>query len=340
MSSTSNFSERVLSGVQPTGGLHLGNYLGAIKNFVPLQKKIESLFCVVDLHAITVWQEPTELVSKKCEVAAAFIASGIDPKKSIIFNQSQVPEHAQLSWILNCVARIGWLNRMTQFKDKAGKNRENVSVGLFTYPVLMASDILIYKATHVPVGEDQKQHLELARDIVLKFNNDFKREVFPLPEPIIMENAARVMSLRDGTKKMSKSDISEYSRIMLTDSNDEISKKIKKAKTDAMPLPSTKKELENMPEAKNLLTIYSACQDEEFDLVFNKYHGKNFSYLKTDLIDIVINKIGPIREEMGKLITDKKYLQEILDSGSSRAKKIATNVLKEVYEVTGLNSNI
>ena len=340
MSSTSNFSERVLSGVQPTGGLHLGNYLGAIKNFVPLQKKIESLFCVVDLHAITVWQEPTELVSKKCEVAAAFIASGIDPKKSIIFNQSQVPEHAKLSWILNCVARIGWLNRMTQFKDKAGKNRENVSVGLFTYPVLMASDILIYKATHVPVGEDQKQHLELARDIVLKFNNDFKREVFPLPEPIIMENAARVMSLRDGTKKMSKSDISEYSRIMLTDSNDEISKKIKKAKTDAMPLPSTKKELENMPEAKNLLTIYSACQDEEFDLVFNKYHGKNFSYLKTDLIDVVINKIGPIREEMGKLITDKKYLQEILDSGSSRAKKIATNVLKEVYEVTGLNSNI
>tara|TARA_Y100000389_G_scaffold202259_1_gene247045 strand:+ start:2094 stop:3116 length:1023 start_codon:yes stop_codon:yes gene_type:complete len=340
MSSTSNFSERVLSGVQPTGGLHLGNYLGAIKNFVPLQKKIESLFCVVDLHAITVWQEPTELVSKKCEVAAAFIASGIDPKKSIIFNQSQVPEHAQLSWILNCVARIGWLNRMTQFKDKAGKNRENVSVGLFTYPVLMASDILIYKATHVPVGEDQKQHLELARDIVLKFNNDFKREVFPLPEPIIMENAARVMSLRDGTKKMSKSDISEYSRIMLTDSNDEISKKIKKAKTDAMPLPSTKKELENMPEAKNLLTIYSACQDEEFDLVFNKYHGKNFSYLKTDLIDVVINKIGPIREEMGKLITDKKYLQEILDCGSSRAKKIATNVLKEVYEVTGLNSNI
>ena len=340
MSSTSNFSERVLSGVQPTGGLHLGNYLGAIKNFVPLQKKIESLFCVVDLHAITVWQEPTELVSKKCEVAAAFIASGIDPKKSIIFNQSQVPVHAQLSWILNCVARIGWLNRMTQFKDKAGKNRENVSVGLFTYPVLMASDILIYKATHVPVGEDQKQHLELARDIVLKFNNDFKREVFPLPEPIIIENAARVMSLRDGTKKMSKSDISEYSRIMLTDSNYEISKKIKKAKTDAMPLPSTKKELENMPEAKNLLTIYSACQDEEFDLVFNKYHGKNFSYLNTDLIDVVINKIGPIREEMGKLITDKKYLQEILDSGSSRAKKIATNVLKEVYEVTGLNSNI
>jgi tryptophanyl-tRNA synthetase len=339
MSKESKFSERVLSGVQPTGGLHLGNYLGAIKNFVPLQQKFESLFCVVDLHAITVWQEPSELVSKKCEVAAAFIASGIDPKKSIIFNQSQVPEHTQLSWILNCVARIGWLNRMTQFKDKAGKNRENVSVGLFTYPVLMASDILIYKATHVPVGEDQKQHLELARDIVLKFNNDFKREVFPLPKPIIMENAARIMSLRDGTKKMSKSDISEYSRIMLTDTDDEIAKKIKKAKTDAMPLPSTKKELENMPEALNLLTIYSACQDVEFDLVFDKYHGKNFSELKTDLIDIVINKISPIREEMSKLTTDKKYLQEILDAGSLRAKKIAADVLKEVYEVTGLNSN-
>ena len=222
MSNESKFSERVLSGVQPTGGLHLGNYLGAIKNFVPLQENFESLFCVVDLHAITVWQDPNKLASKKCEVAAAFIASGINPKKSIIFNQSQVPEHTQLSWILNCVARIGWLNRMTQFKDKAGKNKENVSVGLFTYPVLMASDIMIYKATHVPVGEDQKQHLELARDIVLKFNNDFKREVFPLPEPIIMENAARVMSLRDGTKKMSKSDISEYSRIMLTDTDDEI----------------------------------------------------------------------------------------------------------------------
>ena len=338
MSNKSNFSERVLSGVQPTGGLHLGNYLGAIKNFVPLQKRFESLFCVVDLHAITVWQEPNELVSKKCEVVAAFIASGIDPEKSIIFNQSQVSEHAQLSWILNCIARIGWLNRMTQFKDKAGKNRENVSVGLYTYPVLMASDIMIYKATHVPVGEDQKQHLELTRDIVLKFNNDYKKEVFPLPEPIIMENAARIMSLRDGNKKMSKSDASEYSRIMLTDTNDEIAKKIKKAKTDAMPLPHTLKEIESMPEAKNLLTIYGACQDEKFDLVFKKYQGKNFSELKTDLIDIIITKISPIREEMNKLKDDKKYLQKILDSGSLRAKKIASEVLNEVYDVTGLNS--
>ena len=225
MSNEKKIIKRVLSGVQPTGGLHLGNYLGAIKNFVPLQDKYQSLFCVVDLHAITVWQEPEELAAKKCEVAAAFIASGIDPNRSIIFNQSQVSEHTQLAWILNCVARMGWLNRMTQFKDKAGKNRENVSVGLFSYPVLMASDIMLYKATHVPVGEDQKQHLELTRDIAQKFNNDFKKDIFPLPEPIIMKNAARIMSLRDGTKKMSKSDTSDYSRIMLTDSKDEISKK-------------------------------------------------------------------------------------------------------------------
>ena len=257
----SNFTKRVLSGVQPTGGLHLGNYLGAIKNFVPLQDKYESLFCVVDLHAITTWQNPTELISKKCEVAAAFIASGIDPQKSIIFNQSAVPEHTQLSWVLNCVARIGWLNRMTQFKDKAGKNKENVSVGLFTYPILMASDIMIYKATHVPVGEDQKQHLELTRDIVIKFNNDFKKEVFPLPEPVIMKKAARIMSLRDGSKKMSKSDSSDYSRIMLTDSNDDIAKKIKKAKTDAKPIPGKIADLESMSEANNLITIYAACSD-------------------------------------------------------------------------------
>ena len=245
-----NFTQRVLSGVQPTGGLHLGNYLGAIKNFVPLQEQYESLFCVVDLHAITTWQDPSDLISKKCEVAAAFIASGINPDKSIIFNQSQVPEHTQLSWVLNCVARMGWLNRMTQFKDKAGKNKENVSVGLFTYPVLMAADILLYKATHVPVGEDQKQHLELTRDIALKFNNDFNKEVFPLPEPIIMKKAARIMSLRDASKKMSKSDTSDFPRISLTDSNDEIEKKIKKAKTDALPIPDSNRSLEDMPEAK------------------------------------------------------------------------------------------
>jgi len=336
MNKKGSFVERVLSGVQPTGGLHIGNYLGAIKNFIPLQEKYESLFCVVDLHAITVWQDPNELLLNKREVAAAFIASGIDPSKSIIFNQSNVPEHTQLSWVLNCVARIGWLNRMTQFKDKAGKNRENVSVGLYTYPILMASDIMIYKATHVPVGEDQKQHLELTRDIVLKFNNDFKTNLFPMPEPIIMEKAARIMSLRDGAKKMSKSDASEYSRIMLTDSDDEISKKIKKAKTDAKPLPETIKELEAMPEANNLLTIYSAFEEEKFDLVFKRYQGKNFSDLKKDLIEIVINKISPIRQEMIKLTNDEKYLEDILKSGSGKAQQIASGVLKEVYDATGL----
>ena len=330
------FTQRVLSGVQPTGGLHLGNYLGAIKNFVPLQEQYESLFCVVDLHAITTWQDPSDLISKKCEVAAAFIASGINPDKSIIFNQSQVPEHTQLSWVLNCVARMGWLNRMTQFKDKAGKNKENVSVGLFTYPVLMAADILLYKATHVPVGEDQKQHLELTRDIALKFNNDFNKEVFPLPEPIIMKKAARIMSLRDASKKMSKSDTSDFSRISLTDSDDEIEKKIKKAKTDALPIPDSNRSLEDMPEAKNLLTIFSACEEEDFEKTFDKFKGKNFSELKRDLTEVLINKIGPIRDEMKKLNNDKKYLIQILNTGSQKAQKISTKVLKEVYEVTGL----
>ena len=274
----------VFSGVQPTGNLHLGNYLGALKNFVLLQKEMQCIYCVVDLHAITVFQKPSELTKNVLETTASFLATGLDPNKSIIFNQSQVPEHTQLAWVLNCIARMGWLNRMTQFKDKAGKNKEKVSVGLYTYPILMASDIMIYKATHVPVGEDQKQHLELTRDIVQKFNNDFKKEVFPLPQPIIMKSAARIMSLRDGTKKMSKSDISEYSRIMLTDNNDEIAKKIKKAKTDAKPLPENIEELENMPEAKNLLTIYSACENKNFDEVFLKYQNRNFSDLKEDLI--------------------------------------------------------
>ena len=331
-----NFTQRVLSGVQPTGGLHLGNYLGAIKNFVPLQEQYESLFCVVDLHAITTWQDPSDLISKKCEVAAAFIASGINPDKSIIFNQSQVPEHTQLSWVLNCVTRMGWLNRMTQFKDKAGKNKENVSVGLFTYPVLMAADILLYKATHVPVGEDQKQHLELTRDIALKFNNDFNKEVFPLPEPIIMKKAARIMSLRDASKKMSKSDTSDFSRISLTDSNEEIEKKIKKAKTDALPIPDSNRSLEDMPEAKNLLTIFSACEEEDFEKTFDKFKGKNFSEFKKDLTEVLINKIGPIRDEMKKLNNDKKYLIQILNRGSQKAQKISIKVMKEVYEVTGL----
>ena len=328
----------VFSGVQPTGNLHLGNYLGAIKNWVNLQKEKSCIFCIVDLHAITVVENRSKLRENTLEVAAAYISSGIDPKKSKIFIQSNVSGHSELAWILSCHTPIGWLNRMTQFKDKAGKNRENVSVGLYTYPVLMASDIMIYKATHVPVGEDQKQHLELTRDIVLKFNNDFKTNLFPMPEPIIMEKAARIMSLRDGQKKMSKSDISEYSRIMLTDSDDEISKKIKKAKTDARPLPDSKKELELMPEANNLLTIYSAFEDEKFDLVFKRYQGKNFSDLKKDLAEVVINKISPIRKEMIKLIDDKKYLENILNSGAEKAQIIASDVLNEVYHATGLKS--
>ena len=335
MSKESKFSERVLSGVQPTGGLHLGNYLGAIKNFVPLQQKFESLFCVVDLHAITVWQEPSELVSKKCEVAAAFIASGIDPKKSIIFNQSQVPEHTQLSWILNCVARIGWLNRMTQFKDKAGKNRENVSVGLFTYPVLMASDILIYKATHVPVGEDQKQHLELARDIVLKFNNDFKREVFPLPKPIIMDNAARIMSLRDGTKKMSKSDESNYSRIDLKDTADEIIKKIKKAKSDSSSIPDNLKDLAEKPEALNLISVYANLSEKPLDQTLNEFKGKEYSYLKNKLSDVLVEVICPVGREIKKLLEDKSFLEKIIKEGTQKANTIAEHNLKEIKNVVG-----
>ena len=329
-------SKRILSGVQPSGDLHLGNYLGAINNFVSLQNDYECYFCVVDLHAITVWQDPKVLSNKTREVIAAFIASGIDPKKNILFAQSHVPHHTQLAWIFSCVARMGWLNRMTQFKDKAGKDKENVSVGLFSYPTLMAADILIYLATHVPVGEDQKQHLELTRDIALKFNNDFNKEVFPLPEPIIMKKAARIMSLRDASKKMSKSDTSDFSRISLTDSDDEIEKKIKKAKTDALPIPDSKRSLEDMPEAKNLLTIFSACEEEDFENTFDKFKGKNFSELKRDLTEVLINKIGPIRDEMKQLNNDKKYLIQILNTGSQKARKISTKVLKEVYEVTGL----
>ena len=330
--------KKIFSGVQPTGNLHLGNYLGAIKNFVDLNNDTqnECIFCVVDLHAITVSQNPKDLKSNIHETVATFVASGIDPKKSIIFNQSQVSAHSEAAWILSCVARMGWLNRMTQFKDKAGKNKENVSVGLFTYPVLMAADILLYKATHVPVGEDQKQHLELTRDIALKFNNDFNKEVFPLPEPIIMKKAARIMSLRDASKKMSKSDTSDFSRISLTDSDDEIEKKIKKAKTDALPIPDSNRSLDDMPEAKNLLTIFSACEGEDFENTFDKFKGKNFSELKRDLTEVLINKIGPIRDEMKKLNNDKKYLIQILKTGSQKAQKISKKVLKEVHEVTGL----
>ena len=334
---SNTFKKRVLSGVQPTGGLHLGNYLGAIRNFTSLSDSHESLFCVVDLHAITVWQDPTQLNNQKREVIATFIASGIDPNKSVIFNQSDVPEHTQLSWILNCTAQMGWLKRMTQFKDKAGKNQEKVGVGLFTYPILMASDILLYKATDVPVGEDQKQHLELTRDIVIKFNNDYKKEIFPLPEPMILKVAARVMSLRDGTKKMSKSDPSEYSRILLTDENDLIAKKISKAKSDSLPVPSSAEDLNKSPEADNLLSILASCSNVDKKDLIKTYGGKNYSDLKKDVTDSVVATVSPVREEINRLMNDRSYLEKTIKDGASRAREIAQPVLNEVYEAVGLN---
>jgi tryptophanyl-tRNA synthetase len=329
-------TKRILSGVQPSGDLHLGNYLGAIKNFVSLQKEFECFFCVVDLHAITVWQDPKILKQKTREVAAAFIASGIDPEKNTLFVQSQVPQHAQLAWIFNCVARMGWLNRMTQFKDKAGKNSENVSVGLFSYPTLMAADILIYLATHVPVGEDQKQHLELTRDIAQKFNSDFKIDIFPIPEPLILGAATRVMSLRDGLKKMSKSDPSDYSRIMLSDTEDEIIKKIKKAKTDPLPLPINLEEAKKRPEAINLLTIYAALNNLDLEKVVDDYAGKEFSQFKKDLGDLASSKLSPISLEMNRLMKDEKYLDSIISDGKKRAIKVAEPVLDRIYEIIGL----
>ena len=328
-------SKRILSGVQPSGDLHLGNYLGAIKNFVSLQKEFECFFCVVDLHAITVWQDPKLLKQKTREVAAAFIASGIDPEKNTLFVQSQVPQHAQLAWIFNCVARMGWLNRMTQFKDKAGKNSENVSVGLFSYPTLMAADILIYLATHVPVGEDQKQHLELTRDIAQKFNNDFKTDIFPIPEPLIFGAATRVMSLRDGLNKMSKSDPSDYSRIMMSDSEDKIINKIKKAKTDPLPLPENLEEAKKRPEAINLLTIYAALSDLEVEKVVANYAGKEFSQFKKDLSEITSSKLSPISKEINKLMKDEKYLDSIIIKGKEKAINVADPVLSKIYEIIG-----
>ena len=329
---------RILSGVQPSGDLHLGNYLGAIKNFVSLQKNYECFFCVVDLHAITVWQDPAQLAQKTREVTAAFIASGIDPNENILFAQSQIPQHAQLAWIFNCVARMGWLNRMTQFKDKAGKDKENVSVGLFSYPTLMAADILIYLATHVPVGEDQKQHLELTRDIAQKFNNDFKTDLFPIPEPLIFGEATRVMSLRDGTKKMSKSDPSDFSRIMLSDDEDSIAQKIRKAKTDTQPLPSTIEEAKKRPEALNLLTIFAALNDESTEEILKQYAGKNFSIFKKDLADLSVEKLYPICTEMQKLINDKEYLDQIMKKGKEKALTIAESVLLKVHEIIGFSN--
>ncbi|MDC3023574.1 tryptophan--tRNA ligase [Pelagibacteraceae bacterium] len=328
-------TKRILSGVQPSGDLHLGNYLGAIKNFVSLQKQYECFFCVVDLHAITVWQDPKVLANKTREVTAAFIASGIDPKKNNIFVQSQVPQHAQLGWLFNCVARMGWLNRMTQFKDKAGKNSENVSVGLFSYPTLMAADILIYLATHVPVGDDQKQHLELTRDIAQKFNNDFKTDFFPIPEPLILGEATRVMSLRDGSKKMSKSDPSDYSRIMLTDTAENITQKIKKAKTDPEPLPQDKTGLEKRPEAENLISIFASLQDTSIESVIKDYAGKEFSTFKKDLADLSVSKLEPITSEMNKLMNDVSYIDSILKQGQDNAIAVAEPVLQKTKEIIG-----
>ncbi len=330
-----NKSKRIFSGVQPSGDLHIGNYLGAIKNFVSLQKEYECFFCVVDLHAITVWQDPRQLADKTREVTAAFIASGIDSDKNILFSQSQVPHHAQLAWIFSCVARMGWLNRMTQFKDKAGKDKENVSVGLFSYPTLMAADILVYLATHVPVGEDQKQHLELTRDIAQKFNNDFKTDLFPVPKPLIFGEGTRVMSLRDGTKKMSKSDASDYSRIMLNDTADNIVQKIRKAKTDPHPLPINMKEAHKRPEAFNLLSIFASFNSKSTEDVVEQYAGKEFSSFKKDLADVIVDKIDPIGKEMQKLIEDKPYLDGIMKKGKEKAIYVADSVLSKVYDVVG-----
>ena len=329
------FQERVFSGVQPTGTLHLGNYLGAIKNFVELQDKYNCVYCVVDQHAITVDQDPKELRSNILEVLASFIAAGVDYKKQIIFQQSSVPAHSQLAWVFNCVSRIGWLNRMTQFKDKAGKNRENVSVGLMVYPNLMAADILAYLATHVPVGDDQKQHLELSRDIAQKFNNDFGVEFFPQPEPLIYGSATRVMSLRDGNKKMSKSDPSDFSRILLTDDDDTISAKIRKAKSDSELIPSSKDDLQNKPECLNLINILSATTNQSVNQVLGNYAGKEYSALKKDLADSLIQVISPIRGEINNLLNNQDELNVILADGTEKAAAIANPIIEEVYKIVG-----
>ena len=327
----------VFSGVQPTGNLHLGNYLGALKNFLELQKESNCIYCVVDLHAITVFQNPKELKKNILETTASFLATGINPDKSIIFNQSSVSGHAELAWILNCISRIGWLNRMTQFKDKAGKDKEKASVGLYIYPNLMAADILLYRATHVPVGADQKQHLELSRDIAQKFNNDFNCEgFFPLPEPLIPKNISRVMSLRDGLKKMSKSEESDYSRINLKDDADEIVKKIKKAKSDSEPIPEDLKLLEKKPEAKNLLNIYSEISKISLSKVLNEMAGKEYSFLKKKLADILINEICPVGKEISKLMKDETYLLKILRKGSEKANIKAEENLKIIRDKVGL----
>ncbi|MEM9524504.1 MAG: tryptophan--tRNA ligase [Pseudomonadota bacterium] len=328
---------RVFSGIQPSGGLTLGNYLGAIKRFVEMQgDAFETIYCMVDLHAITLWQSPEILRRNTRELAAGFIASGIDPTRSILINQSQVPEHAQLGWIFNCVARMGWMKRMTQFKDKAGKNSENASLGLFGYPVLMAADILVYHATHVPVGEDQKQHLELTRDIAAKFNHDYGVNFFPLTKPVIEGAATRVMSLRDGSKKMSKSDPSDMSRINLTDDADTIARKIRKAKTDPDALPSEAKGLEGRLEARNLINIYAALADQNVDQVLADVGGKAFSEFKPMLADLAVDKLAPISSEMARLMRDQIEIDRILSRGAARARAIAAPILAQVYDIVGM----
>ena len=328
---------RIFSGVQPTGNLHLGNYLGAIKNWIALQDEFECIYCVVDLHAITVPQEPAILRRAIREVAACLIASGINPEKSVLFNQSRVPQHAELAWIFNCVARLGWLNRMTQFKEKAGKNRENATVGLYAYPTLMAADILAYKATHVPVGEDQKQHLELTRDIAVAFNSMFDADFFPQPEPQIQKTAARVMSLRDGSSKMSKSDISDATRINLTDSADEIAQKIKRAKTDPEPLPSEIKGLEGRPEATNLVGIFAGLSGRTAEDILSEFGGQGFGVFKPTLADLCVSQIAPISKGMNKLLEQPEEIDRLLEKGAGQAQAIAAPILAEVKQMIGFS---
>lgn len=331
------FAPRIFSGIQPSGGLTLGNYLGALKRFVEKQDEgIETIYCLVDLHAITVWQDPEKLRQQTREGAAAFIAAGIDPARSILFNQSQVTAHAELAWIFNCVARMGWMGRMTQWKDKAGKNAEAASLGLFAYPALMAADILAYHATMVPVGEDQKQHLELTRDIAIKFNNDFKVDFFPVVDPLIEGAATRVMSLRDGTKKMSKSDPSDQSRINLTDDADQIASKIRKAKTDPEPLPETVEGLKDRPDARNLVNIYAALAGHTVDQVIADFAGAQFGTFKPALADLAVAKLSPITSEMNRLMKDPAEIDRILGQGAERAEAIARPIVDQVYDIVGM----
>ena len=327
---------RIFSGVQPSGNLHIGNYLGAIKNWVSLQKDFECIFCIVDLHALTIKQDPKELENNTLEVTATYIASGINPEKTLIFNQSSVPAHTELTWLLSCITPLGWLNRMTQFKEKAGKKKESAILGLYSYPVLMAADVLAYKATHVPVGEDQKQHLELVRDIAGAFNRIYNTDFFPLPEPQIFGEATRVMSLRNGSQKMSKSDASDFSRINITDNKDLIVKKIQKAKTDTGILPSKKEDLKNRPEVENLLGIYASLCDKKLNLVIEEMAGKNFEQFKKLLTEIVLEKVEPISKKINELLDNVDYLKRILNTGKEKAHQIALNNLKEVKKIIGL----